>query len=190
MQRGVSLLRRKRESVVRELLERARPAVDSRRAIEQRALEAYRALLDALSSAPSTDLRALGWPTREVTVELTPRDVWGIRGVVLAEKPRLLRSFAARGVAAGGPNDAPAVAAADQFELLLEQLLAAAPEEVFIRRLGEALSHVTRLVNTLEQRVSVSLDQEATAMQRTLEEREREEHLRLKRFARRSRDEG
>jgi len=183
VQRGAALLRHKRESLVAELFERARPAVDSRRAIEERALLAYRALLDALASAGRVDLRALGWPTREVRVELAAHDVSGIRGIELESRPTLVRSFAARGVAAG-PNDAPASEAAEQFERLLEQLLDAAPKEMFMRRLGQALAQVTRLVNTLEQRVAVSLERDAAGMQRTLDEREREEHLRLKRFAR------
>ena len=183
VQRGAALLRRKRESLVAELFERARPAVDARRAIEERALVAYRALLEALASEGRVDLRALGWPTREVRVELVPRDVWGIRGVELGPRPPFVRSLAARGVAVG-PGDAPATDAAEQFEMLLDLLIEAAPEELFMRRLGEALSRATRLVNTLEQRVAVSLEHDASVMRRTLEEREREEHLRLKRFAR------
>lgn len=181
--RGAALLRRKRESLVAELFARAKPAVDSRRAIEERAATAYHALLEAFAAATSTELRALAWPEREVRVDLLPRDVWGIRGVELAEAPRLARSFAARGVAAG-PNDAAASETAGEFERLVELLLAAAPEELFMRRIGHALSHVTRLVNTLEQRVAISLARDAETMQHTLEEREREEHLRLKRFAR------
>jgi V/A-type H+-transporting ATPase subunit D len=179
VERGASLLRRKRESLVSELFERARPAVDSRRAIEEQALVAYRALLEALATTGQRDLRALGWPAREVTIEVEPHEAWGIRGVALAARPMLVRGFAARGIAAG-PGDSTASEAARQFEIFLEQLLAAAPEEMFIRRLADALRHVTRLVNTLEQRVSVSLDRDVVGMQRTLEEREREEHLRLK----------
>jgi V/A-type H+-transporting ATPase subunit D len=196
--RGAALLRRKRESLVAELFERAKPAVDSRRAIEVGAARAYEALLAALAAAPSTELAALGWPEREVRLEVSRRDVWGIRGIELVAHPsvdgpgggtsrtlNIVRSAAARGVAPG-PNDAAAEDAADRFERLLEQLLVAAPEELFLRRIGRALGHVTRLVNTLEQRVAVSLARDASSMQRTLEEREREEHLRLKRFARRA----
>ncbi len=181
--RGAALLRRKRESLVAELFARAKPAVDSRRAIEESAAVAYAALVEALAAASSDELRALGLPPRELRVDLVPRDVWGIRGVQLGEKPALVRSFAARGVAPG-PGDAAATVAADRFERLLEQLLAAAPEELFMRRIGSALARVTRLVNTLEQRVAAGIERDASSMRRTLEEREREEHLRLKRFVR------
>lgn len=182
--RGAALLRRKRESLVAELFERAKPAIGSRRAIEDEAAAAYRALVDALAAAASTDLRPLGWPSRDVRLDVAPRDVWGIRGVELEKRPVVVRSLAARGVAEG-PNDAAAGDAAERFERLVELLLAAAPEELFLRRIGHALGNVTRLVNTLEQRVAVGLAHDAESMQHTLEEREREEHLRLKRFGRR-----
>jgi vacuolar-type H+-ATPase subunit D/Vma8 len=45
-----------------------------------------------------------------------------------------------------------------------------------------ALSRTTRLVNTLEQRIAVRLVADLVAIRRTLNEREREEHLRIKRL--------
>jgi H(+)-transporting ATP synthase subunit D len=185
--RGAALLKKKRESLVAELFERVRPAVDTRRAIEDQTRAAYRVLLEALAANGHDALRALGWPTREVRVGLAPRELWGIRGVDLERAPSLVRSLAARGSVAG-PGDVAASVAAQEFERLLEQLLQAAPEELFMRRLGQALSQATRLVNTLEQRVAASLSHDLAQMRRTLEEREREEHVRLKRIvARRSR---
>jgi V/A-type H+-transporting ATPase subunit D len=180
IEKGAALLRRKREALVAELFELARPAVDGRRKIDEQARLAFRSLLEALAAAGRAELRALGWPTREIRVELVPHEVSGIRGVELASPPRVVRSVAARG-SPSGPGDAAPAGATEQFERLIELLLEAAPEELFLRRLGQALSHTTRLVNTLEQRVAVSMDRDLAAMRRTLEEREREEHLRLKR---------
>ncbi len=185
--RGAALLRRKRESLVKELFELARPAVDVRRGIDEQARTAYRALLAALGSAGEAEMHALTWPTRELRVELVPREAWGIHGVELSSRPAVVRSLAARGSPAG-PGDAEPAAAAEQFERLVQRLLEAAPEELFLRRLGQALSHATRLVNTLEQRVAVSLGHDLAAMRRTLDEREREEHLRLKRLVSRRAD--
>ena len=51
-----------------------------------------------------------------------------------------------------------------------------------MRRLGEALAKTTRLVNTLERRVAVRLSGDLASMQHTLAEREREEHVRIKRL--------
>jgi vacuolar-type H+-ATPase subunit D/Vma8 len=51
-----------------------------------------------------------------------------------------------------------------------------------MRRLGDSLSQTTRLVNTLEQRVAAGLSADLAEIRRTLSEREREEHHRIKRL--------
>ena len=75
--------------------------------------------------------------------------------------------------------------AATEFERLTELLLDAAPREMLIRRLGEALSQTSRQVNTLERRVAPELRRDMAGVRRTLDEREREERLRLKHLLRR-----
>jgi V/A-type H+-transporting ATPase subunit D len=75
--------------------------------------------------------------------------------------------------------------AAGRFEALTDLLLDAAPREMLIRRLGEALAQTSRQVNTLDRRVAPELRAQLEVMRRTLEEREREEHLRLKHLTRR-----
>jgi V/A-type H+-transporting ATPase subunit D len=184
VERGAMLLRRRRQSLVEALFDLVRPALASRREVEEKAQAAYRALLEALAVDGSDALRAAGWPTREVNLELVPRDVAGIRGVELESNVRLVRSVAARGLAMG-TGDASLAAAAEQFERLLELLLDVAPEEDLVRKLGRALNHVGRLVNTLEQRVAPSLERDVATMRQVLDEREREEHLRLRRRMRR-----
>jgi vacuolar-type H+-ATPase subunit D/Vma8 len=55
---------------------------------------------------------------------------------------------------------------------------------MLIRRLGHALSHTSRQLNTLEQRVAPDLSAQITRTRRILEEREREEHARVKQLLR------
>jgi vacuolar-type H+-ATPase subunit D/Vma8 len=181
VRRGAALLTRKRQSLVDELFARARTAVTSREAIDTQARRAWRSIWLALSSSGSDGLRPLGWPTREPDLELQAVELWGIKAVQLLKVPTLVRSLAARAVVPG-PGEAAARDAAREFEALLEQLLDAAPREHAMRRLGHALSRTTRLVNTLEQRVAVNLAADLAAIRRTLSEREREEHLRIKRL--------
>lgn len=178
VEKGAALLRRKRESLVAELFERARPAIDSRTRIEAQGRTAWRALLTAFGTHGRDELRAVGWPSRTLRVELEPVEVWGLSAVDLSRPPQVVRSLGARGTA---PEAGP-VAAATAFEQLLELVLEAAPKEFLMRRLGHELSRATRLVNTLEQRVATGLHHELAFIRRTLEEREREEHLRLKRL--------
>ncbi|MEW5738934.1 MAG: V-type ATP synthase subunit D [Myxococcota bacterium] len=188
VRKGAALLKRKRESLVEELFKRARPAVTTREAIEQKARAAWRSYWAALSEHGADALTPQGWPTRQVTVDLEPFELWGLKAVALSKKPQVVRSIAARGVLPGSDGAAAQVAAHD-FEALVEALLDAAPQEHVMRRLGQALARTTRLVNTLEQRVAVKLAKDLSTIRRTLEEREREEHLRLKRLiARRTRE--
>ena len=179
VRRGAALLKRKRQSLAKELFRRARIAIESREAIDAQARRPWRSLFHAPSSSGSDGLSPFGWPSCEIDVELTALEVWGLHAVRLTRRPPLVRSVAARGAL----PDAGAAAshdAAREFERLLELLIDAAPQEQAMRRLGEALSRTTRLVNTLEQRVVVRLAADLAVMRRTLAEREREEHLRIK----------
>jgi H(+)-transporting ATP synthase subunit D len=179
VRKGTALLKRKRQSLVEELFDRARTAITSREGIDTQARRAWRLLWLALSAEGSDRLTPLGWPTREIDVALTPVEVWGIRAVDLVNRPTVVRSLAARGVLPG-PGEAVGPQAAREFETLLQQLLEAAPQEHLMRQLGQELSRTTRLVNTLEQRIAVRLVADLAQIRRTLNEREREEHLRIK----------
>jgi V/A-type H+-transporting ATPase subunit D len=184
MTKGIAVLRRKREALVSELFKIARPAADARADIGARAREAYAALLEALAVHGRPGLRALGWPGRDVAVELSGRSVWGVAVATIERRPPLQRTLGDRGVAPGSAGPA-AVHAAAQFEALAESLVDAAPREMLIQRLGEALARTSRQVNTLERRLVPGLDAQMAGVGRALEEREREEHLRLKHLRRR-----
>jgi V/A-type H+/Na+-transporting ATPase subunit D len=184
VEKGATLLEAKRDALVTQLFARVRPAIDARRSTEQQAALAYRALLDALAAVGRSDLAPLGWPSRDVRVGVLP----GAASAGAAEAPRfatpptLVRSAAARALLPG-QFDPAADKAARAFERLLEMVLATAPEEFAVRRLGRALAHTVRQVNVLEQRVAVDLARALVRVRRTLDEREREESVRLRRIA-------
>lgn len=181
VRKGAALLSRKRQSLIEELFARARVALTSREDVELSARRAWELLLAALAVSGSDGLAPLGWPIRDLDVGVTHTELWGLHVVQLQERPTIVRSLAARGVVPAA-TDAASQEAARAFETLLERLLDAAPQEHLMRRLGEALARTTRLVNTLERRVTVRLDAELSAMRQTLAEREREEHVRIKRL--------
>jgi V/A-type H+-transporting ATPase subunit D len=186
VRRGAALLNRKRQALAAELFARARTAVTSRETIDVHAHRAWSLVWLALAAAGSDGVTPLGWPTREIDVELKGVDLWGTRAAELAHRPTLVRSLAARGVLPG-PGESLSHDAARAFEALLEQVLDAAPKEHAMRRLGQALSQTTRLANTLEQRVAVTLAADLAEIRRALAEREREEHLRVKYLIKRRR---
>jgi V/A-type H+-transporting ATPase subunit D len=183
VQKGAGLLRRKREALVTELFSLARPAADARRQIDEGSRRGYQMLLRALSLHGRAGVRALSWPERDLRVDVAASTVWGVPVARITARPPITRTVAARG-AAPGPLGPTTVRAAAEFEQLAELLLDAATREMLIRRLGEALAQASRQVHTLERRVTPSLEQQMGVVRRTLEEREREEHLRLKHLTR------
>jgi V/A-type H+-transporting ATPase subunit D len=179
--KGTALLEKKRDALVGELFARVHPSVDARRRIELQAAVAYRALVDALAACGQADLAALAWPSRELRVQTLPAEPPADETAPdrFAPPATLVRSPAARAWAPGQADPA-AGDAARAFERLLELVLAAAPEESAIRRLGRELAHTVRQVNVLERRVAVDLRRSLVRVRRTLDEREREESSRLR----------
>jgi V/A-type H+-transporting ATPase subunit D len=176
--KGAELLRRKREALMAEIVRHARPASDARALIREQATQAYALLASALGVEGLTGLTAIAWPARDFTLRLREAQVWGIPVVEIVDRPLFHRTLEARGLppTAIGPA---AAAAATGFETLTDELLAAAPRELLLQRLGTALTRTSRQVNTLEQRVAPRLRQQIGRARRMLEEREREEHVRL-----------
>jgi len=182
LERGTSLLRRKREALVAELFSLARSALDTREQIEAQARAAWPLYLDALAAEGAGALTGLSWPWRELAVRVSARVVWGVPVADLEPAGPIVRTLAARGVP---PGPAPAaVEAAEAFERLTDMLVRAAPREMLLRRLGAALAQTTRQVNRLERRVAPGLRRQAAQVRAALDEREREEHVRLGLLAR------
>jgi H(+)-transporting ATP synthase subunit D len=181
--RGASLLRRRREALAHELLKLAKPAIDARAAVSRECGDAYRALLYALADGADTGVRALGWPSRDVRVEIRAVRVWGVPVADITTRSTIRRDPEGRAHSPAGTG--PSVTdAATHFERLVELLLEAAPREMVLRRLGEALSRTSRQVHTLEQNVAPGLEAAIASVRDRLEQREREEHHRLKQFVR------
>lgn len=179
VRKGRELLNRKREALITELFRSARPALDARNRVEERATEAYRALLEALALRGEATLRRDAWPDRDVEIEIEQRQVWGISVPSVVSHTPIRRTLTARG-AAGSAVGPAAAHAASEFEKLIELVIEALPKEQLVRRLGLALSKATRQVNTLQLRIEPALTSELRAVRRTLEERERDERSRLR----------
>ncbi len=179
VEKGAALLARKREALVRELFPLARPAAEARRAIGLAATAAYRAELAALAAHGEAGVAATAWPARELAVEVSVQRVWGLAVPRLGALPTWDRDLAARGTAPG-PTGPALFEAANRFERLAAELLDAAARELHVRALGQALARTTRQLHTLEQRVAPELRARIAAIARALDEREREEHTRLR----------
>ena len=183
VQKGARLIRRKREALVAHLFSLARPAVDAREEIQKRVNDAYSALARAIAINGVDGLRALAQPIRPVFVELRPAQIWGVSVADVRRMGALRRTVDARGTAPGSTGPA-ATEAATQFEALADLLLDAASREMRVARLAAAVAQTSQQLHVLEQRVEPALHREIAMVRRTLEEREREEHLALKHLQR------
>jgi vacuolar-type H+-ATPase subunit D/Vma8 len=114
-----------------------------------------------------------------VTVEIRTGRVWGIPVADIIRRPQLRHHSAARASSPAAAGLAT-LAAAAEFEQLADLLIDAAPREMLLRRLGEALAQTSRQVNTLERRLTPNLARRVAVIRRALEEREREEQSRLR----------
>lgn len=179
VQKGRELLNRKREALISELFRSARPALDARKQVEERAHKAYPALLHALAARGGDALQTYAWPKREVMIELAQKLIWGIPVPTVVSHSPVSRTLAGRETTAASVGPA-AAQAATEFEHLVELLLESLPKEQLVRRLGAALSKATRQVNTLQLRVEPVLTEELRALRGMLEERERDERSRLR----------
>jgi V/A-type H+-transporting ATPase subunit D len=178
--KGTALLRRKREALVAELFRLARPAVSARASIAACSEKAYPSLLAALSLEGAEGLTSVGRPGRDLGVEMRSAQVWGIAVAEILDRPPIRRTPHARGVPPAAVSGA-ATEATTAFEELTELLLDAANRETLLGHLGEALARTSRQVNTLERRLQPALSADLVAIRRTLEEREREDLVRLER---------
>ncbi len=127
----------------------------------------------------------MAWPARDYRVELEPGTVWGVVVSRIVSRPPVPRTLGARATA---PQSAGAatIQAATAFEQFTELLLDAASQETLLRRVGEALARTSRQVQTLEHRVSPRLQRDISRVRQVLDEREREERLRLGNLLRRN----
>jgi V/A-type H+-transporting ATPase subunit D len=179
--KGARLLRAKREVLAGELWRLMREVLEGRARLDDALREAVRALGLAKALEGEETLRSLALPAaREVPLEVTVRRVWGVPTPAVVAPP-LLRPADGRGsaITSWGPSGAEA---ARRHEEALEVLLRIASRELHLARLGEEIQATSRRINALEQLVLPSLTAEAGRIEGALDERDREDAVRLKRF--------
>lgn len=179
VRKGASVVHRKRQALVSHLFRIARPAVDARTEIAQRSTDATGMLVDAFADVGSDALRTLAVPAAPIEVEIQPAQVWGVAVADVAAVSPVRRTLDARGTPPGSTSPA-VVAATNAYEHLTELLLTSAANEIRVTRLAEAVAAASRQLQVLQHRIEPRLVAQIGQMRRTLEEREREEHLRLK----------
>jgi V/A-type H+-transporting ATPase subunit D len=175
---GRDLLDNKREAILRELLQRVRLR-DSRRDRLRRAGQEASAALDTalVEIGPrAADTAALAQPST-AAVELRPASLVGVPVPRLhAKVPPYRPHYGIAGTSASLDS------AGERFTALLVALVALAEDEEAVRHLQEGLRKTVRRLQALEKVVIPRLEREAREVAAALEEEERDESFRRKRW--------
>ncbi len=183
--RGLDLLRSKREALVREFFLVMESVVAARGLLTREAAEARRALATALALEGKASIASASFAAkRDLPVELIERNVWGVKFPEITY-PSVVRSVEGRGYAPA--SHSPSVdAAALRHEELLDRILRMLSRETRLKRIGAEIKRTTRRINALNELRLPQLRRMIRRVQSTLEEREREDLFRMKRFKERA----
>jgi V/A-type H+-transporting ATPase subunit D len=179
---GRDVLKEKRDSLMEEFRATVEVAVAGSGALEEAAVEGRRALAAAEADDGPEAVRsaALAQPG-EISLTTRETTVMGVRIADIRHDP-LGRARSDRGYSLAGSS--PALdRLAELFEAELTLLLDLATVELRLRRLADEIGTTTRRINALESVVLPRLAQERDQIRATLDERERQDRFRLKRFA-------
>ena len=180
---GADLLRGKREALVREFLSELQRFVDTREALGKELAQAKQSLMRSLAvDGPETVASAGLASRRTIEMQTTLRSIWGTKIVEVATD-YVPRRSSERGFSAAGAS-ARIDETAERFEATLELLLRVAPLDRKLSRLAEEIRRTSRRVNALEQRMLPSLEEQVQYIRGVLDQREREDVLRLKHLKR------
>jgi len=176
-QKGVDLLKKKRDALVAEFFGLVREAMEARKALNRAAQEAYAALLLAQSfDGPEVVAgAALGVPPLE-GVEAEMENLWG------SKVPRLKATLPEGALLSPVGTPVYTLEASRAFRRYAEALVRVANTETRLKKIGEEIKKTTRRVNALEQVVIPGIRSQIRFIQQVLEQREREDTFRLKRI--------
>ena len=178
-QQGAELLRGKREALVREFLSELQRFVDTRDALRKELALAKQSLMRSLTVDGPEAVASAGLASRRpIELATTERNIWGTR-VVEVSTDYAPRETGDRGYTSAGTS-ARIDETAERFEATLELILRVAPLDRKLGRLAEEIRRTSRRVNALEQRLLPSLAEQVEYMRGVLDQREREDVLRLK----------
>ncbi len=175
--RGVDLLQKKRDALVREFFGLIHETLEARRQLNKAGQEAHMALFlaKAFDGPQEVETLSLSVPIiSDARAEL--ENIWGTR------VPRLTAGWplgiTTSPVSVGGRT----LAAQVGFRKLSQALLRVANTESRLRRIGEEIKKTSRRVNALEQAVIPGIQSQIYYIQQVLDQQEQEDIFRLKRI--------
>ncbi|OGU17776.1 MAG: ATPase [Geobacteraceae bacterium GWC2_53_11] len=182
VQNSNSILKARRQALIRELLAATAPFLSSRDAVQAAYGLAVRELALSLAIEGEEMLDSIAAVAeQDHGVEVSERSVMGLRyrEVTVRESP--LRQLDERGYDYR-TTTSRLEESLQHFEQILQAMLEIAAFESKLKRLGQEVVRVTRRIRVLEERILPELQHQVRTIAQFLGERERESSFRLKRF--------
>jgi V/A-type H+-transporting ATPase subunit D len=175
--RGVELLEKKRDALVKEFFANVHEALEARREYYKAAREAHLTLLLAKSfdGPESVEAISLAAPVT-LTAQAQVDNVWGTR------VPRLIPDLSAAATMSPLAMGGRTVAAQAAFQQLCRVLIRVSNTESRLRRIAEEIKKTARRVNALRQAIIPGIRQQIRSIQQALDQQEQEDIFRLKRI--------
>jgi V/A-type H+/Na+-transporting ATPase subunit D len=178
-EQGAELLRGKREALVREFLTELQRFADAREALRRQLSDAKESLMRAMALDGPEAVSSAGLASRRpIEIQTSERNIWGTK-IAEIDSDYMPLGVEDRGFSAAGAS-ARIEETAERFEAGMELILRVAPLDRKLGRLAEEIRRTSRRVNALEQRLLPDLKEQVQYIRGVLDQREREDVLRLK----------
>ncbi len=178
---SISILKARKQALIKEFLAATLPFLRSREDIRQSYGKALRELALSLGHEGRENIESIVIATeRDFGIDVIEKSIWGLR-----YKDILFHDVPLRDPDKRGYDEFGATLHLEEgtalFEKLLESMLHLAEYESKLKRLGEEIMRTTRRVKVLEEMVLPGLKQQVRTITQYIGERERESFYRLKR---------
>jgi V/A-type H+-transporting ATPase subunit D len=183
--RGKELLKSKREALMKEFMGLVDECVKSRKTLSTLLVRGVRGMETARAVNPEAIESLSIALKREVALDFTLKNVWGVKIPEFARK-QVVRSLDAMESSAIGESVA-SLDVVKTFERAVEAMIGLATPEARLNRVGESIKADTRRINAMEEILLPRMTAGVRSIERALEEREKEDVYRLKRFKARRR---
>jgi len=179
---GISILKARKQALVREFLATSIPFLQSREEIREMYGKAIIELLLSLGHEGEQRISSIVLATeREFRIEVTEQSIWGLRYSDILPHDTPVRDAGKRGY-----DESSTTLHLEEgtvlFEKLLESMLNIAAFESKLKRLSDEILKTTRRIKVLEEVIQPDLKYRIRTITQYIGERERESYYRLKMF--------
>ncbi|HXW68601.1 MAG TPA: V-type ATP synthase subunit D [Dissulfurispiraceae bacterium] len=179
---SIGILKARKQALIKEFLDTARPLLRSREDIRSTYGKALRELALSLGHEGKDTIESLTvTAARDFGIDIIEKSIWGLKYKDIVTRDRPVREPEERGY--DYLSTTPHLEECSyHFEKLLEAMIKNAEFENKFKRIGAEILRTTRKIRVLEELVFPEITRQVKTITQFIAERERESYFRLKRF--------